>query len=106
MSGMPQVIKEPKESTTSIVQPCLQKCLVPPELVIGCQNTEQLEVFFFQYISKQHSPEETECISKRETILYEVFILEQTGKVRVFAKEGVLGSCTVLEKEGDLSWFC
>lgn len=47
MSGMPEVIKEPGQSTTSIVQPCLQKCLAPPELVIGCQNAEQLEGCFF-----------------------------------------------------------
>lgn len=46
MSGMPELIKEPEQSTTSIVQPCLQKCLALPELVIGCQNAEQLEVFF------------------------------------------------------------
>ena len=46
MSGVPEVIKEPEQSTTSIVQPCLQKCLAPPELAIGCQHAEQLEVFF------------------------------------------------------------
>lgn len=43
MSSLPEVIKEPEQRTTCIIQPCLQKCLAPPELVIGCQNAR---VFF------------------------------------------------------------